>query len=437
MKFSPFISSSVAGRGLAVLAGSWCAMQLALAQPVTEQAAARAAALAEQPAAEAVTAADPQACIPASTFVELQADVAGTVADSEGKEMVALGMYERVSPDGRYVLRSFSGRKLGEVSLLELPAFEGRVLAGYPTPLNNEAFPVQGTWRYLVSISGQHYRFLDVLRQGSQAKPLFKGGMTGFYAVASELPGSKPGEIRIRSVSWPNTSGDGDNQGIGALAARTLTVDTAAQRITADSGVKYLCRDRASEDGTMYALPMISVDGTEYAAMPQMPVKGASTMRIFGFGNSDGGCELHDTFAHTSGKTIFGYAPHEGAGADVAYEYRGEIWWYSRALKQAFNLVPPPQLAGENLLASAFPGITRDGRVIYASTLRHCDSNNQNCTQKVGYTIADPYQSRPFQRFRQANPEQTRGMPACIRRSDVMRERARFAQFHGLAAAQK
>ena len=376
--------------------------------------------------------ADGQACIAPSTFVELGADVAGTVKDSEGKESVALGMYERISPDGRYVLRSFSGRKLGDVSLLELPAFDGAVLAAYSTPLSNEAFPVQGTWRYLVSISGQHYRFADVLREGVKAKPLFKGGMTGFYAVASELPGSRPDEIRIRSVSWPNASGNTDNQGIGALAARTLTVDTAKHRITADSGVQYLCRQRVSEDGSMYALPMISVDGTEYAAMPQMPVKGASTMRIFGFGKSDNGCELHETFQHSSGKTIFGFAPRDGAGADVAYEYRGQIWWYSRALKQAFNLAPPPQVAGEDLLASAFPGMTRDGRVIYASTLRHCDSNNQNCSLKVGYTIADPYQSRAFQAYRQAHPEQTKHLPACIRRSDVLKERAAFAELHGL-----
>lgn len=412
-------------RQATLLAG--CTALLAVWAQVVPQAAAAHA----SPTARA---ADEQACIAPSTFVELGADVAGTLKDAEGKELVALGMYERISPDGRYVLRSFSGRKLGDVSLLELPAFEGQVLAAYPTPLSNEAFPVQGTWRYLVSISGQHYRFADVLRQGTQARPLFKGGMTGFYAVASELPGSRPGEIRIRSVSWPNASGNADSQGIGALAARTLTVDTVKRRITADSGVQYLCRHRAAEDGSMYALPMISVDGKEYAAMPQMPVKGASTMRIFGFGNSDGGCELHETFQHSSGKTIFGFPQRDGSGADVAYEYRGQIWWYSRALKQAFNLAPPPKVAGENLLASAFPGITRDGRVIYASTLRHCDGNNQNCTQKVGYTIADPYQSKAFQAFRQARPDQTKHLPACIRRSDVLKERAAFAGLHGLPA---
>ncbi len=438
-KQQPFAhGAATRGRYLALLLG--CALVSPLGAQSPRQAAPSPAlqmAAAGADRAVAAASADMQACIAPSTFVELGADVAGTNQDAAGKEQVALGMYERISPDGRYVLRSFSGRKLGDVSLLELPAFEGRVLAAYSTPLSNEAFPVQGSWRYLVSISGQHYRFADVLREQTQAKPLFKGGMTGFYAVASELPGSRADEIRIRSVSWPNASGNTDNQGIGALAARTLTVDTAKHRITADSGVQYLCRHRAAEDGSMYALPMISVDGTEYAAMPQMPVKGKSTMRIFGFGGSDGGCELRETFQHSSGKTIFGFPPRDGSGADVAYEYRGQIWWYSRALKQAFNLAPPPQVAGENLLASAFPGITRDGRVIYASTLRYCDSNNQNCRQKVGYTIADPYQSRAFQAFRQAHPEQTKHLPACIRRADVHKERAAFAQLHGLPVPQK
>ena len=36
--------------------------------------------------------------------------------------VAALGTYERVSPDGRYILRSYSGAQLGRVSIMELPA---------------------------------------------------------------------------------------------------------------------------------------------------------------------------------------------------------------------------------------------------------------------------------------------------------------------------
>lgn len=370
-------------------------------------------------------------CIAPNTFVELTGEVAGTFRDAAGKTAVALGIYERISPDGRFVLRSYSGARLGNVSLMELPPFDGPVVKGHVTPLSNEAFPVQGSWRYLVDPNGAHYRFADILRQGTGARPLFKGGMTGFYAAAAELPGTRPGEVLIRSFSWPTGNGD-DTQGQGALSSRTLTVDVNQHRIVADSGIHYLCMDRARVDGTMYALPMISVDGTEFATMPQMPVQGKSTMRIFGLGPQGKSCELRDTFAHASGKTIFGFPGKQGQGGDVAYEYRGQVWWYNRALRQPFNLAPPPAQAGQELIASAFPGITRDGRIIYASTLRSCDNQGLNCTERVGYTISDPYQSAAFRQWRQQNPQAAAPFPSCIRKQDVQREREAFARQHGL-----
>ena len=57
----------------------------------------------------------------------------------------ALGTYERVSPDGRFVLRSYSGAKVGTVSLMELPPDDSAPIRVYRTPFSNEAFPVQGT----------------------------------------------------------------------------------------------------------------------------------------------------------------------------------------------------------------------------------------------------------------------------------------------------
>ena len=370
------------------------------------------------------------ACIAPSTFIELTADVAGSSQDAAGQPLVPLGSYERFSPDGRFVLRSFSGARLGQVSLMELPAFGGTVLRAYTTPLQNEAFPVQGSWRWLVNVNGDHYRLQDVLRQQAQARPLFRGGMTGFYAAAAELPGDQPGQVKIRSLSWPNADGE-DSMGVGSLSSRTLTVDLAQQRIVADSGRVYHCRDRAREDGAMYALPMLSVDGTEFAAMPQNPVQGQPTMRIYGFGDDGKGCGLRDTFAHASGKTIFGF-PGAGQGGDLAYEYRGQAWWYSRALQQAFNLATLPARAGETLTASAFPGLTRDGRVIYASTLRQCDAQGRHCRQRVGYTVADPYQSAGVQAWRQQHPARAHQLPACITQEQVRQLRAGFAAEHGL-----
>ena len=374
---------------------------------------------------------DANQCIAPNSFIELTAQVGGESKDATNNNVVPLGMYERVSPDGRFVLRSYSGAKLGNVTVMELPAFEGQVLRAYRTPLHNEAFPVQGTWRYLVDIDGTHYRFKDVLQQGEQAPSLFKGGMTGFYAAAAELPGAQPGQVLLRSLSWPNASGNDDTQGQGTLSSRTLTVDTQQQKIVADSGVQYLCRQRMGVDGAMYALPMISVDGKEFSAMPQMPMQGQQSMRIYAFGEQGKGCTLRDTFTHASSKTIFGF-DNTGKGADLAFEFRGQPWWYNRQLQQYFNVAMSPSQPGETWQTSAFPGLTRDGRLVYAATQRVCGT--KGCTTRVGYMLTDPYQSAAVQQWRQDNPQLAQQLPTCITQDRVRSARRDFAKLHDLSA---
>jgi hypothetical protein len=375
-------------------------------------------------------------CISAHQFAELPESIAGSQTDAYGKTTVALGAYERVSPDGRYILRSYSGQRLGEVSLIELSA-EGQVLRAIPTPLKNEAFPVQGSWRYLVDTNGDHYTFESIVRSvdvrqrpvsssnaPKPARPVFRGGMDGFYAAASELPSSKPGHISIRSLSWPNASGDSQTQGEGALVSRTIEVDVQRHRITQDSGAIFHCRERIRQDGPLYALPMISVDGTEFAALPQTPVQGKQTMRIFGFGENGTSCELREAFDFSSSKAIFGFAQGTSA-ANLAWEYNAQAFWYSRELQKPFNIAPF-ELGGRptgqdfELQASAFPGLTRDGRVIYGATVKDCSSGR--CRDRVGYMISDPYQSNAYQSFLLAYKGTARRQ--CITFSDVQRVRA-------------
>ncbi len=381
------------------------------------------------------------ACIAPYQFIELREQDTGAETDSYGSRSAILGAYERISPDGRFVLRSFSGRRLGDVALIELPApgQSPQVRRTYATPLANEAFPVQGSWRYLVSPNGAHYRFADVLRQGRKAKPVFKGGMTGFYAAAAELPPEPEqaaGQVRIRSLSWPQ--GDGlHNQGVGALTARTITVDTQRNRIVADSGRQHVCAERSREDGTHYALPMISADGLAFAAMPQNPRQGQVSMRIYGFGPQGKGCELQQDFGFASGKAIFGRTRAEAqphvAGADVAFEADGQIWWYSRLLQRAFALQPPLALIGETRgewLPTAFPGLADDGRIIYGVSYQDCQ--HKPCRRRVGYIVADPYQLPEWQQVRQRI--RRAGLPpACISPAAVQQARQHFAQQHGLS----
>ena len=347
---------------------------------------------------DAVAVQPPQQCIPQNQFIALDPELAGLNDDNQ----VALGAYERISPDGRYVLRSYSGKKLSAVSLVEIPGPPGlttikgqvshqRILS---TPFSNEAFPVQGSWRYLVDTNGDHYTFNSILGNKYAGKVAFSGGMDGFYAAASEVGGSYPMRnsqpVNIRSLSWPNANAAGsateNRQGEGMLTARTITVDTQKQQVIADTNRVNLCLNRLAQDGNMYALPMISVDGQEFAALPQNPVSGVPTMRIFGFGADGKQCVPSGQFTLQSGKVIFGFSSKAKKHADVAYEYRGQIWWVQRdnsaTSLPALNLAPwedpafkPTKTspAYKDVTANAFPGFTRDGRVIYAANWKRCD----------------------------------------------------------------
>jgi hypothetical protein len=390
-------------------------------------------------------------CILQNEFITLPPSLAGTQTDSYGKTTTQLGAYERVSPDGRFILRSFSGARLGDVSLIELSApnsatggAASSVVRIYETPLSNEAFPVQGTWRYVVSTAGEHYALSDILTKASRAKPLFKGGMTGFYAAASELS-DKPPLVRIRSFSWPNSTGDAQTQGEGALAVRTITVNTQTHRITADTGHQNICGERQREDGALYALPMISVDGQEFAALPQLPSKlnpeGKPTMRIYAFGDSGQGCQPKASFNFASGKAIFGFPTTDvsnESAAPLAYEYKGQAWWFNRALNQPFNLAPfeADNAAIRNVDASAFPGLTQDGRVIYGATWQRCVANPEGsagkpaCLPEAGYVVSDPWQSNAYRAYLLA--KQLTAPKACITQADVAQARLAFGRLHGL-----
>jgi hypothetical protein len=319
---------------------------------------------------------------------------------------LSLGSYERVSPDGRYILRSFSGSRVGDVTLAEIVQTpQGTRIVHHATPLKNEAFPVQGTWRYLVNTNGDHYLLKDILEQGAKAKPKFRGGMIGFYAAAAELPSARESEVRIRSFSWPNNAANSSAQGVGALSVRTLTVDAASHRITADTGAQFICKERRAIDGTQYSLPMISVDGTEFSAVPQSPRTGEQTMRVYGFGNDINApkCEQRADLQFASGKATFGFS--QSGGADLVFEYRGDVWWYNSALKESFNLADYRQTA----LVGAFPGITKDGRVIVASTWLEGNeackaalpnsSAPRECKKRNGYAVIDPYQSAAYRNY--------------------------------------
>lgn len=376
-------------------------------------------------------------CIAPLTYLPLDAREVG--GDDRGAPV--LGTYERISPDGRFILRSYSGARLGKVSLMELPESTGQVKV-FRTPLSNEAFPVQGTWRYLVDVNGDHYRFASVLTQQTAARPLFKGGMTGFYAAASEwwAPSaalsvasagvSKRDTVLIRSLSWPQ-SADPDTQGVGPLQLATIEVedDGKSARLVRSDGPTFICSGRAPVDGNVYALPMLSVDGTEFSAIPQAPRSGQPSMRVYGLatpGASDAHpCDLRADLGFSPSKAVSGFAS-SGQAAWLTYSDLGSVYVYDRDLRQTFRM----DHARHRVLASAFPGLTRDGRVIYGATWRNC-ADAAACPEQAGYVVADPYQSEAWRAY-----WRSRGAPlpkVCITQAEVAAERERFSRFHRLA----
>ncbi|MDO5086309.1 MAG: hypothetical protein Q4D74_01715 [Comamonadaceae bacterium] len=332
-------------------------------------------------------------------------------------------------------LRSYSGARVGTVSLMELPA-DGAAIRVYRTPFANEAFPVQGSWRYLVNVNGDHYRLKDVLAQQHKARPLFSGGMTGFYAAAAEMtapPHAPPGAIHIRSLSWPQGN-HADEQGIGPLQIATLTVQDDGQhaRVTQTLGPQFICGQRTAEDGNIYALPMISVDGAAFSAIPQAPRQGQPSMRVYGLSANplarSQPCTLQSNLGFSPGKAVFGFPPADASPARLTYSDVGAVYVFDPALGpsgHAFRL----DHARDRVLASAFPGLTRDGRVIYGATWRHCPTAD-TCREQAGYVIADPYQSQAWRAYWAAHGREP--PRRCITHGDVRRERTRFARQHGL-----
>ena len=371
----------------------------------------------------------PDDCIDPLSYWALDTATVGPGTDGQP----ALGSYERISPDGRFVLRSYSGGLLGKVSLIELPAQAGGPLRAHVTPLSNEAFPVQGSWRYLVDVQGEHYRFRDVLQHGRQARPLFKGGMTGFYAAASELsatwPNPAPTRLHIRSLSWPQ-SADSERQGVGPLQLATIEVkdDGDQARVVQHHGPQFICGQRVSVDGNAFALPMISIDGAEFSAIPQAPRQGQPSMRVYSLNPSPDGrghpCEPLADLGSAPSKAVFGFAQGP-APAWLSYSDLGHIYVFDRDLQHSFRL----DHGRHRVLASAFPGLTVDGRVVYAATWEDC-RQGAPCRKESGYVVSDPYQSRSYRLY-----WQERGTPApkaCITRGEVAEQRRRFARFHGI-----
>ena len=143
---------------------------------------------------------------------------------------------------------------------------------------------------------------------------------------------------------------------------------------------------------------------------------------------------------------IFGFSSSAKKYADVAYEYRGQVWWVQRdnsgKPQLPLNLSPwqDPATVGskanptyKEVTANAFPGFTRDGRVVYAANWKRCEGANmsKDCTQEGGYVVSDPFQSNAYRNLNLQN--KTTAVKSCITVQEVANERTAFAAFHSIS----
>ena len=354
-------------------------------------------------------------CVPAHDYYPFE----GKWVTTNDNGDIDLGMYARISPDGKYVLRSFSGKGLSSVTLMELQKGEKNKVIPFETPLKNEAFPVQGSWRYLVDINGDHYKVSDIISKQKKASKQFKGGITGFYTVAAEMNGSTTANHKIRSLSWPTDSAQ-TNQGVGVLSNRVIAASISSKggvSLQDKGSINYMCSNLRSTDGQVMSLPMISMDASEFASMPQNPRGSEPSMRVFKFGADNKSCEKVTDLKIAVSKVTFS-TPEQGMLLFYASGSMGNtgngVYFFDRKVNKLFTLDDE----AKRVQADSFPGFTSDGRIVYGAKWQDCDENNK-CTDKAGYVVSDPYQSNDIAQFKKLNPELAKNFKECVTDEDI------------------
>lgn len=368
-------------------------------------------------------------CVPAAEYIPF---VAPQWGDKDLADYQAPGYYQRMSPDGKYVIRSFSGSGLGMVSLLEIKKSSAGepVAVPYKTDLSNEAFALLSTFRFVVDIDGKHYQIKDIIESGTKAKSHFRAGATGVYAASTELSGGKENDFTIRSIAWPGSGANDDSRGAGVLymmeSRVTKEPGTSDYKVRSDKRYE-LCKNLKGSEGRIYTTPMISISGDEFAARPLDPADKNPSMRIYKI-LPEGKCEKVADLGVESEKAYFGVNAL-GKPAPLLFVNQGLHLW-DRETDLRFNLSnskKPFQVTG-------FPSMTKDGRVMLAAKWNECQSEKV-CKETHGYIRLDPNQSEDVLAYKSENQQRASWMKNCILLSEVKKVEQEQAQIYGFASS--
>lgn len=287
------------------------------------------------------------------------------------------GIFHRVSPDGNYVMQSLSAEGFGDVSIVDFSKRDtktgARIVTIHKTPMRNETYPVEGSWRYIaspgtISHPMEYYRFSDLLRDKENTNYFFDDNFWEFYHSCGELAESTATMQKFRVMSWThliykdfevNLNSD------GSIASEIKKSDT-----------KWMCENIASEEGFELVQPLLSKDGQEVAGIPQN--NNNPTMRVYKiFPNGD--CEKVLDLGFQTSKVGFSH-PQKGSKGMLAFTDQSGVFVYDR---DRDITIPVSDAKTES--RGSYPGFSKDGRVIYLTS-----KNDQ-----MGYSIVDPYQAYP------------------------------------------
>ncbi len=382
-------------------------------------------------------------CVPAYEYIPY---AAMTKNGSENNE--STGQYQRVSPDGRYILRSDSTH-LGSVTLLEIKKSSSKnqlEAYAYKTPLANEAFALLSTFRFIVNVNGEHHKISDIRSNEKNSRPYFKAGESGWYAASTELPNGTDNAFKIRSIAWPNNNASagfnrGSDMGKGILhMSETDMVKEGGSYKIKNNKRFVLCENLEKSEGKIFFQPMISPSGQFLSAMPTNPKDSQPTMRIYKILDS-GRCEKVDDLGQVSQKAALGL---ESNGQLPPVMWAGPILVSDNKTNSPANglYVRDPELGLNFYLGDdkksfqpvGFPNMTKDGRVVVSATWKNCalsTAGKEVCSDSRGIVRLDPNQSADVLKYKSKGSKSASWFKKCITSADVRKIENEQNQIYG------
>ncbi len=354
----------------------------------------------------------PGQCLPAEKIVPL-----------EPREY---GSYARFHPSGRYMMLS------GVEARGEIYDLESRPVRQIVTPLQNEVYPVEGSWTLLASPlhlqedqkHSMKYFSLQKVLQSPNAEPEFSDfEHDEYYHSSAEFADSTPRQLHFRTVLYESLkyrdykvswSKDGKAQveksEVKPLCPRIIEDDdvplSESEQTRIDSRIAVLEAERlkwakeileagssnrqalaiqiGQTEAELVALlkragrlislygelsqPIVSKDGKYIAAL----VDDSNTVL---YKIEKDGCRVVGETGFYTPKVSFAY-PEGEALPRIAFVLSGRVQVYDFEKKQIWPI------SREKFHIARYPGFLNDGRVAYL----YCDSG------ECGVTITDPYQ---------------------------------------------